>query len=508
LKRLDAAMTNSPVPTYAFDFGLGIPYGRGLPWDHGYVQRTTEAPGRVASGLYAFRLDELTLARTLGEPLTRFSADAINLATAIYVADRLSPRHDQGIERLPGERWPRRLRLRIPLREPGRWATPIVREGLERLLHFWTDDDWCLTFVPRSALLGPRAAEVQRPLLAPAADGGATVVLHSGGLDGTLGLIDAIRRANGRLVVPASVTTNRRTRMVQDRVLAAAAGALRLGRPDLAGARVYANLSLVRRSQQESTQRGRALLYLTVGAISALQRGNGSFTVAEHGVGAINLPYTPDQIGARTTKAVHPVALARFAQIFSVAAGRPVAIDNPLFWLTKGESSASLTPDLVPIVRETVTCDRFPRIDASHACGRCSNCIVRRAALAGIGWDAVDGPAQRVFEFDPVNPDAVWEGCDLVPLFAVRGQVEELGLSLASANPWEALVAAYPELHDVVTLRGHWGITATEVQARLTRLYRAYVREMNDFFATIPQPGWRHDSTTERASRHGLAATA
>ncbi len=496
------------VPTYTFDFGLGIPYGRGLASDHGYVERTMEGSGNVPSGTFAYRMDDLPLARALGRPLSSFAADAIDVAAGVYVADRLAPRHDRGGGRAPGERWPRRLRPRIPLREPERWNAPDVREGLELLLHFWTDDDWRLTFVRRSPRLAPRAAELQCALVGPSVATGAAVILHSGGLDGTLGLLDVARRANGRLVVPASVTTNRRARTVQDRIIAAAAGAIRLGRPDVAGARLYVNLSRVKWSQQEPTQRARALLYLTLGAVAALQGGDESFTVAEHGVGAINLPYTPDQIGARTTRAVHPLALARFAEIFSIAADRPIKVDNPLLWRTKGESCASLTLDLVPIVQETVTCDRFPRYDATQACGHCTNCIVRRAALAASGWETIDGPEHRVFDFDPTDPDSVWGDRDLMSLYAVRGQVEELGFRLATADPWPALVAAYPDLHEVVALHGLWGITEADVQARLTRLYGVYVGEMDGFFATIPRPGWQRNARIEWTSRSTGAAIA
>jgi len=446
----------------------------------------------VRSDVFAYRFDDLPLVARLGRSLTTFAADALEIAVAVYVADRLGPRHDVGIACSPGERWPRRLHLRIPVREPDRWRAAGVGEQLEALLSYWTNDDWTLVFVSRSSLLAPGAAVVQRSLLAPSIAAGAAVILHSGGLDGTLGLLDTARCANGRLIVPASVTTNRRAGTVQDRILVATAAALRLDCPQVAGVRAYANLSRVRRSQQEPSQRARPLLYLTVGAVAALLTGERSFTVAEHGTGAINLPYSADQIGARTTKAVHPRALARFADTLAAAAGEPIEVENPLLWRTKGEACALLSSDLLPIARETVTCDGFPRrYDASRACGHCTNCLVRRAALVVSGHAEVDGPKHRALDFDPTDPDAAWPERAPVPLYALRGQVEAIRLALAASEPRTALARTFPELHEVVALHHRWGLTETQVTARLIRLYTAYVAELGGLFAMIGRPGWK-----------------
>lgn len=483
-------MPRRHAPTYHFDFGGGILDGRGLPPQHGRVVRTTEAPGAVSSGPLVYRLDDLPIARSLGRPLSRCAADAIDIAVAVYVADRLAPRHDPALDIPPFEWWPRRLRLRIPVREPDRWNKPGIRDGLERLLAFKTDDEWQVTIVPRSSALPLRPAEFQTHLLSEPVNGTGEVVLHSGGLDGALGLIEVVSRADGT-IIPAGVTTSYRLRNVQDCVLHEIGRAFRSQSPDLRGVRLFVRLSSdVPRSEHEPTQRSRAFLYLTVGAVAAYLVGRERFRVAEHGTGAINLPLTPDQFGARTTKAVHPVALALASDLFSLAFDHPMLVDNLLLWETKGQSCQRLSDRLISVARMTVSCDRFPRYEASHACGRCSSCFVRRAALLASGWEKVDVRPYRSFAFDPTQSGLRWDDCRLAPLFALRLQAEHLRHALASPSPIQGLVASFPELRDVMALHDRWALAPTVVEDRLVRLYRAYLEEMDGLFATFATSGW------------------
>lgn len=500
-------MSSTLGPSYRFDFGLGVSYGRGLPAGYGYVVRSTESPGKVASGSFAYRLDDLPMARAVGRSLPPMSADAIDVAGAVYVADRLAPRHDPGIELPPSERWPRRMRLRIPVREPGRWRNPIVRDGVERLLHYLTGDHWEIELRPRSTWLAPRSAEHQHSLLAQLPYAEAQVILHSGGLDGALGLLDVVLRAGRGIVVPASVTTSALSREVQDQIVVETARALRPRCPDLRGARVYANLSGVRRSHQESSQRARGFLYLTTGLVASCLVGNDRLYVAEHGTGAINLPYTPDQTGARVSRTVHPRALALFSDLFSTLFDRPIRVDNLLLWETKGEACSRLSEEVLLVARKTVSCDRFPRRDPNRPCGQCTNCLVRRAALVASGWETVDRHPGRVLEFDPAASDASWAGRDLVPLYALRAQANELRRACAAPNPGAALVAAFPELAEVVALHRRWGLSSADVEDRLVRLYQAYVREIEGLFGTFARPGWGTQASISSFTYSPLPAT-
>jgi len=247
-------------------------------------------------------------------------------------------------------------------------------------------------------------------------------------------------------------------------------------------------------------------LYLTVGAVVAMRLGGDAFAVAEHGVGAINLPYTADQFGARTTKAVHPMVLAQFAELISRAADRAITIDNPLLWETKGEAIQSTPTELLELAKETVSCQRFPWWEARNACGICTNCFVRRASLRQAGMEKIDDT--RRLDVDLTDPDAAWAKRDFVPLRAMRGQAAAIDHALAELDPWPALLGAYPDLADVVSLSSIWGLAVSEVEARLVRMYGSYVDEMAGLCATIARPGWRLDRTPPDAIRSRLAPTA
>ncbi|MBA3416492.1 MAG: 7-cyano-7-deazaguanine synthase [Chloroflexia bacterium] len=447
-------------------------------------------PSAGSSEYFEYRLDDLPLARSMGARLPAVAADAIDIAAAIYLADRLAPRFDRGLSIAPFERWSRRLFLAIPVRDPYWWRHPAIRDGYELLLAFLTDDDWHLEFVRRSPRLNARPAELQRPIDLLRVDGPAVIVLHSGGLDSVLGLVEAIGWGDSAVVIPASVTTSSRAEDVQDGILAELIRVREIQSSPLRGVRLYTNLCNVPRSEQESTQRARGLLYLTLGAVTALNADQVRFHVAEHGTGAINLPYTPDQRGARTSKAVHPVTLARISDLFSLAFDRPMEVNNLLLWETKGESCQRLSERLVPVVQLTVSCDRFPRRDASNPCGSCPSCIVRAAALLAVGQDGVDRGSKRRFDFDPTSAGMEWEGRQILPLHSMRFQSGSIRAALAEPSPFSALLDAYPELHDVVDLHERWLQTPSEVGSRLVRLYGAYLRELDGYFATFAQPGW------------------
>ena len=156
-------------------------------------------------------------------------------------------------------------------------------------------------------------------------------VLHSGGLDSCLGLIEASERAN---VFATSVVTHDRPGKVQRDVISN----LRDGTlHEITWAPIYIGLSGVPRSAQESSQRSRAFLYLVAGAVASVLAETYELQVCENGVGSINLPYSRGQLGVDNTRAMHPLTLGRFSRLSSRLMGFGVNIRNIGLWKTKRE---------------------------------------------------------------------------------------------------------------------------------------------------------------------------
>lgn len=466
------------VPTYHFDFGKGIESPRGR------VIRHLTGAGIDSPKHFAYRFDDLALARLAGTVQPQF-ADFLDIACAVSIADRWAPRELPGDIRMPSERWHRRLTLKVPVREVDFWSSSSVNDQLVKTLEFLTDDQWSFEFVPR--VLPARASEMQSALHCSVPDGKTATTLFSGGLDSFIGLIQAAQSGSVTSVVGASVVSNSRLRKVQSRVLLD----LRphLG-PELVSVRIaLGSTDVVRnRNERESTQRSRGFLYLAVGVVTAVLRGTQRLQVCENGVGAINLPYDSSQTGARNTKAMHPRALDLFAGLATKVLGNSVRIENVGLWSTKAQLCSSfITDDFYAAAKNTVTCDRFPWLGPVVACGRCTSCLLRRASLLASGRASIDSGEHRSYEFDPLRAVSRPVGDrDVLPLSAMCFQVEKLRHALGSLSSEEALLREFPEIWDVLVTTPGSPVGHHETMRKLIDLYRSYVAEWDMFTREIP----------------------
>jgi hypothetical protein len=48
------------------------------------------------------------------------------------------------------------------------------------------------------------------------------------------------------------------------------------------------------------------------------------------------------EFGARATRSTHPLVLDHFAKFFSAAVGKPIEVDNPFIWKSKGDVVRSI----------------------------------------------------------------------------------------------------------------------------------------------------------------------
>lgn len=172
-------MVDLSYPTYDFDFGPGIPDTRGLLCsDHGAVRRSMiTATGRRAE-VFRYRLNDHQMSRALGMALSPDLADLIDVFSALYIADRLSPRAVTCHDRQRIDQRYRRIAVRVPVRLDDRWSAPETRVGLEGLLCYLSGDSWNIYFVPRR--LNQRLTEVQTHLPMSERPSRPVVILHSG----------------------------------------------------------------------------------------------------------------------------------------------------------------------------------------------------------------------------------------------------------------------------------------------------------------------------------------
>lgn len=339
--------------------------------------RSSDGLGRPASEqTIGYQIDASKHYLPPGNPPARL-CDTLDLLQAIYMVDCLCPRTVCADPRPLGERWHRKLTLTIPLRDPAYWLVGDAGRVLRSLLEYLTGDEWEIEPTLHT-ISQPRSA--RRLVLLPSVEAqDVRVVLHSGGIDGLLGMaLTAAENPKG-LTVAASASTHSRVGALQRRVL----NALRDKLPSLDLTSATIGYSLKHELQdKEPSQRTRILRSVVPGVMAAIAFDGRTLIVAENGPGAINLPSSVLDTAAHLSRGAHPYALQLLSELISLALGEAFSIHNPLLALTKGEVVVNLSDlGLSQVVELTNSCDRFPYESAGHHCGICSSCVLRSIAL-------------------------------------------------------------------------------------------------------------------------------
>lgn len=426
-------------------------------------------------------VNDLPLAEAFGDVVPPHCADLIDVAVAVYVADRLCRRHPRKAPRST-RFWQRRMKVEIPLREPERWSRDGLGGELAELLGFLTDDAWSFTLVPRREG-SARQSESQRSLFPEPPTSPASAALFSGGLDSLAGLVARLverptdtlvlfcGRTNRRIGAPQRKLLRLITRRFGERVRPVAVSF------GISGRRKHAF------DLEETSQRTRGFVFQAFGAVTAKMAGLECLEVFENGVGAINLPYTGAQLGSQSTRATHPATLKRMSALLSKVFRAPFAVTLPFALLTKGELCGVLRDaGLGDLARLSVSCDGYPqRSSKADQCGVCPSCVLRRQSLHHAGL--LDEDPSSLYIHDVYDAAAADAFTRRFALRAMGGQVHHVRRAINSARPWEALTIIYPDLEEVAEILLDAG-RGSEIREALVSLYRRYCDEWGAFAAS------------------------
>lgn len=409
-------------------------------------------------------------------------ADLVDVALAVYAADRLVKRPGRRSERYE-HCWHRSLVVRAPVRCLARWQRPEVQECLTQLLEHLTEDRWELTFDACAAT--PRPSEAQRWLFPARLEHPVTAALFSGGLDSLAGAVADLSTATVGTLILIAAGTGPQLVSRQRELLAK----LRRRFPERA-LPVVVPLGLRQTGQDydrnEHTQRSRGFVFMALGAVAAMTGGAEALRIYENGIGAINLPYTEAQLGTQSTRSVHPEALARMSRFLEALLDRPFRVQLPYALATKGALCRALDlHGFGHLARDTVSCDGFPqRAPGGAQCGVCTSCVLRRQALAvaGIEDDGYRHDVATSLESVPEN--------HLRPLADMLSQVERMRRCLDSGEPWHQLVHAFPDLFPLPESLVAIGACPAESVAR-SQVVSLLQRYCDEWAAFSPRPaGW------------------
>jgi hypothetical protein len=427
-----------------------------------------------------YYVNDAKIAERFGCVLDSQLADWIDIALACYLADRLALRLT-GRSAESGKQWARVFNLVVPVRKRARWSNVEVKERLEQLLHFFADDIWHFEFVER---VGPlRPAESQGFLFGFDSKVPVRVALYSGGLDSFAGAARTVAEFSDSGFVFVSGVTNGRQRSAQRKQL----GVLRKwSSRDIWHVGVPFGLLWSASGishKEESSQRSRGFLFLTLGAVSAIAAGSRTLFLFENGIGAINLPYDGTQVGAYNSRATHPIALLRMQDFIERLTDNSFSIENPFAFSTKAEMCRhGAVQELRDHLDLTFSCDSFPiRARDKSQCGVCTSCLLRRLSIESAGLSAFD---TKGYVNDLTSTGFSRSEKQLHSLRAMDWQVQRIKAALDQANPWQALVHEFVELRKLESELCRSGRTERHtLQGKLIRLYSQYAAEWESFSA-------------------------
>lgn len=458
-------MSSKKGPTpFVFDFTRADR----VQWTYRRTNGQCEVDGIPAG----FFVDDTEIADQLSNTLDPILADLVDIAVAVHMADRLAVRTVEF-----GGNWSRRIEARICVRDPRFWTNAILKERLESLLAFLTEDIWSLVFVYRHD--SKRASEIQSHLFHGRIHGGPEVSLFSGGLDSFAGNTSrAAERQIPFVFVSASPNPQQRSRQQQQ---------VRLLRRELGRqiSHVCVPLGMHRGDEyaQEFSRRTRGFLFLILGGVTALSAGSSTLFVYENGLGAINLPYDESQVGTDNARAVHPKVLLEAAELLSLVGDRRFSILNRCIYKTKAEmlqhQSVAKVAGGIP---HTFSCDAFP-VRAKHhtQCGFCTSCLLRRYSLETAGLASLDsGGYLRDWKGGSFKPTAH----HLRGLRAMDWQVLRLNKCFAQRDPWRALCFDFPELRAAAnSLTSTEPQTPKQTEAKIMRVLKQHTVDWVSFSA-------------------------
>jgi 7-cyano-7-deazaguanine synthase in queuosine biosynthesis len=432
--------------------------------------------------------------------LPDYLLDLLELATYVFAADNVTSRGGKKREDMAAK-WRRTFLLVVTVRRPEIWRQREVVEALQKALHFISDDNWKLEFIPS---LRPSPADVYLNLRSAQDDGTASssVVLFSGGLDSLSGAVRELMEDRQSVVLvshrSAPIVANRQDRLVRN---------LR----DRFGERVFhvpvrAHMTSGLRTH-EFTQRTRSFLFTALAAVVAELEQSTTIKFYENGVMSINLPPSTHYVGTRASRTTHPHALFLLQDALRRVSPARLAIDNPYIWMTKADVIKELAAhggaELIPF---TISCTRTREADAMHPhCGRCVQCLQRRLSVLFAGVAEHD-PAEfyAIDLLEGARTDALDRAMsvDFIRSALEISRSTDLAFLSAYGGHTADLSAAFP------------GLKPNIVSKRVIELFHRYADEvysvLSSGFAAQGPPGSRDaivpDSSLSIIARDGVEA--
>jgi hypothetical protein len=265
--------------------------------------------------------------------------DLLRIATAIYVADRISPRDRTHID----YGWHRSLSMDIEVFDIDFWRREETSDYLHRCIDFLSGDSWDIRLVKAPLSFDPGLLPFDTRWK-PRSDK-PIVCLFSGGLDSAAGLVHRIRQCSDQGIIPLLVMhQSGQGHSVRDQMTLIN---FALGVHLEALILPFWMRSPTQLSKDEESQRSRSFLFCSAAAVLAALIEAQGIEMMEGGIGAINWPLMTGMVGSKATRSSHPTFLRRFSRLLQLLTDRDSKSTCRIDTLRKRSWSAlSVTPVL------------------------------------------------------------------------------------------------------------------------------------------------------------------
>lgn len=302
--------------------------------------------------------------------------DLARIAAGIYAIDRITKRDFRG-----NDLGTRSFAVEFEVHEPDYWRQANVCSLLTELLEFVSGDCWQLTFKAESSIAEGDGHQVPLPLQGRKPT---RIALFSGGLDSMAGLASSLIHSDSSY---ALLTVSHQASLRKSCLDATSELQKILQVEPINHSYVIAWLrtgKAIRLSYQEQTQRTRAVLFCSLGALMAHALGCSDIDLFENGVGALNAPLMSGMLyGTLATRGCNPRFLSMMSTLCARTLDLRLRFNLPFGNMTKGEVLATLrNKGLDEWLQMSRSCVHTSiRIKGTTHCGICPACIERRQAF-------------------------------------------------------------------------------------------------------------------------------
>lgn len=322
----------------------------------------------------------------------RPATDLALMGAAAYCVDKATLRSDAA------DRWTRDLELILPVANPDTWDGA----NWSSVMNFLTGDRWTIGYLAEPQ--HPLEALKRVPVDVTRVGEVDAVCLFSGGLDSLAGVIDLLEGDPNLRLSLLSHNEGGQASTAQETLLAELR--THYGEDRLAPKRLFLRPAPADDKQartlpaaRDNTTRARSLLFLTTAlSMAASISPTTPVYIPENGFIGINVPLTRARSGSYSTRTTHPYFIKSLSEAAAkVGVANPIV--NPFRHSTKGEMlAATKNPRLLArLAPHSVSCShpeaaRFVQRPQGN-CGYCFPCLIRRSAMAHVGWDSPTGYA-------------------------------------------------------------------------------------------------------------------